>query len=541
MWRCFGCGVGGSIFDFVMQIEGIEFGDALRLLAQKAGIELKPRDPSFARVQTERKRLSELVELAAQFFEKQLSSTTGEEVKVYLAKRGLQEETIKKWRLGYAPETERSLLDFLLERGYSLEEAGRAGLLVRTEGGVFDRFRSRIIFPILDLNSQAVGFGGRIFGDKAANKELAKYLNTSNTLLYDKSRILYGLDKAKLGIRKQDSTVLVEGYMDTILASQAGSENVVAVSGTALTPFQLKTLKRYSENLILSFDMDLGGETATRRGIDLAIGEGFNVKIVVMEQGQDPADVVLVNPAKWQDLITNAKSLFDFSFLSALSRFDKTSAEGKKAIAKMLLPFIKRIPNAIEQSHWIHRLAEELGIKEELVQEELKKIKEEALYVPFARDEGVLPSAEKTRKDILEERVFILLFRNHSLLAFISDNWIPYVSLQAKEILAGMQKSADFTFQVFESLFGQEIMAFLSYVAMRAEVESWEEGEEENLEQELQSCLTHLKRIALKEQIDELTQKIKSAEKEGGTVLYPPKLQELLEQFHTLSKSLHAS
>jgi DNA primase len=425
MWRCFGCGVGGSIFDFVMQIEGIEFGDALRLLAQKAGIELKPRDPSFARIQTERKRLSELVEVATQFFEKQLSSTTGEEVKTYLLKRGLQEETVKKWRLGYAPETERALLDFLLERGYSLEEVGRAGLLARTDERVFDRFRSRIIFPICDLNSQVTGFGGRIFGEKAENKELAKYLNTSNTPLYDKSRILYGLDKAKLAIRKQDSAILVEGYMDTILASQAGSENVVAVSGTALTPFQLKTLKRYSENLILSFDMDLGGETATRRGIDLAIGEGFNVKIVVMREGQDPADVVSENPATWQNLLESAKSLFDFSFLSALSRFDKTSAEGKKAIAKMLLPFIKRIPNAIEQSHWIHRLAEELEIKEELVQEELKKVKEEAVYVPFERDQGVIPSRETTRKDMLEERVFTLLFRNPSLLSVISEDCMP--------------------------------------------------------------------------------------------------------------------
>ena len=536
MWRCFGCGVGGSIFDFVMQIEGIEFGDALRLLAQKAGIELAPRDASFTRIQTERKRLSELVEAATQFFEKQLSSTTGEEVKTYLLKRGLQEESIGKWRIGYAPETERSLLDFLLQRGYSLEEAGRAGLQVRTEEGVFDRFRSRIIFPICDLNSQVAGFGGRIFGEKAENKELAKYLNTSNTILYDKSRILYGFDKAKLAIRQQDSAILVEGYMDTILASQAGNLNVVAVSGTALTPFHLKMLKRYSENLILSFDMDLGGETATRRGIDLAIGEGFNVKIVVMDEGKDPADVVCKNPAQWQEVIQKALSLFDFSFFFVLSRFDKTTAEGKKAIAKALLPLIKRIPNRIEQSVWIHRLAEELEIKEELVEEELKKVKEEAVYVPFERDQGAIPRQDSTRKDMLEERVFTLMFRNPSLLSAISEDCMPYFSLQGKEILAGMQKNPELAFQAFGTIFTQEIMEFLSYLAMRAEVEQWEEGEEENLSQELQSCLLHLKRIAIKEQIDELTKNIKSAETESNA----PKLHELLEQFHTLSKSLHA-
>ncbi|OHA63689.1 MAG: DNA primase [Candidatus Wildermuthbacteria bacterium RIFCSPHIGHO2_01_FULL_48_25] len=539
VWRCFGCGEHGDIFSFVMKIDGVEFGDALRALAQKAGIELKRQSPFFERMQTERKQLSEVVEWAARFFEKQLAeSKTGEAVRQYLLERGLTEESIAKWRLGYAPESARSLLDFLKTKGFREDQASRAGLRVLVEGQPFDRFRSRVMFPIQDQNSQVIGFGGRIFGEKAKDKTIAKYLNTANTPLYDKSRVLYGLDKAKLEIRKQDHAVLVEGYVDAILASQAGSENVVAVSGTALTVFHLKILKRYSPNLFLSFDMDLGGDVATRRGIDLAIGEGFSVKVVSMPDGKDPADVVAKNPELWKKALEGVKSIFDFSFDTALAKFDKTKPEGKKAIASSFLPLVKRIPNRIEQSHWISRLADELEVKEEDVAEELKRLPEEAA-VPVLGDDSPLARAEqKPRKKLLEERALVLLFRKPSLLEELKDADILLFSIPLQEVLEGMKKNPQLDFKTFETLFPQETTESLKYVALRAEVESWEkEEDEEEQALEFKGCLSELQKLDLKEKLDTIAKEIKRAEELHDD----KKVKTLMEEFQMLSRNFHLS
>ncbi len=223
-----------------MQIENVEFGDALRILAQKAGVELKPISKEL---KTERTRLYEICELAAKFFEKQLQeSKIGQEAKKYLLERGISDQSIKKWRLGYAPDVWQGLSDFLTSKGYQKKEIEKSGLALTGEyGSFYDRFRGRIVFPIFDLNSQVIGFGGRVFKEKD-KEEVAKYVNTPNTLLYDKSRILYGLDKARLEIRKKDRCILVEGYTDVILAHQTNFENVVATSGTALTPRDIQKI-----------------------------------------------------------------------------------------------------------------------------------------------------------------------------------------------------------------------------------------------------------------------------------------------------------
>mgnify|MGYP000448038135 FL=1 len=360
IFKCFGCGASGDIFKFIMLIEGVEFGDALRILARRAGVELKPYRPEL---KTKRSRMYEICELSCRFFEKQLEeSSVGKRAKEYLLKRGVTEESIKKWRLGYAPNTWQGLSDFLVGKGYKRGEVVEAGLAIESEKSQmpYDRFRGRIIFPIFDLNSQVVGFAGRVFEKVQNEEEIAKYINIPNTLLYDKSRVLYGLNFAKMKIREKDACILTEGYMDVILAHQAGFENTVATSGTALTPYQLKILKRYTNNLLTAFDMDVAGDMATKRGIDLAQKEDFNVKVITMPKESDPADIIAQNPKTWASLINKAKEIMNFYFESALSAFDKESPEGKKEIAKLLLPKIKVISNKILQSHWIQKLAEAL-------------------------------------------------------------------------------------------------------------------------------------------------------------------------------------
>ena len=356
MWKCFGCGKGGDIFEFIKEIEGVEFGDALRLLASKAGVELKRENPQII---SERKKLYEICDLACSFFEKQLgNSAYGKDAKEYLLKRGITEESIKKWRLGYSPDTWQGLSDFLVGRGYTRDEIVRAGLAVQSEKGnnPYDRFRGRIIFPIFDLNSQVIGFTARVFKD-ADKKEAAKYINTPQTILYDKSNVLYGLNFAKVAIRKNNQCVLTEGQTDTIMCHQAGFENTVAVSGTALTPRHLNLLKRYTDNLLLSFDMDLAGDTATKRGINLAESQGFNIKVIDTYSGaKDPAEIILENPANWANSVKNTRTIMDFYFDSAFAKFDGADPKGKKEIGRIILPAIKRLQNKIEQSHWVQKL-----------------------------------------------------------------------------------------------------------------------------------------------------------------------------------------
>jgi len=432
IWHCFGCGKGSDIFGFVKEIEGVEFGDALRILAQRAGVELKPIRPEL---KTERNRLYEICELATRFFEKQLEeSSTGKEAKKYLLSRNISEESIKKWRLGYAPDVWQGLSDFLTSRSYKKEEVEKAGLGISSDQGSFyDRFRGRIIFPIFDLNSQVVGFGGRIFKEKDKT-EIAKYVNTPNTLLYDKSRILYGLDKAKVEIRKKDSCILVEGYTDVIMTHQAGTQNVVATSGTALTPEQLKILRRYSNNLILGFDMDVAGDTATKRGIDLAQIQGFDIRVIRLPEGKDAADVISLNPKEWEKAIENAKLILDFYFESAFSGRDPKTPEGKKEVSKILLPVLKRIPNQIEKSFWIQRLAKDLGVREEDLREELKKVKlEENLY--GLEPEEIISLPPKSRKELLEERLLTLILKTgNKNLNLIDEKENSYFSQKTQEI-----------------------------------------------------------------------------------------------------------
>ncbi len=501
IWHCFGCSVGGGIFDFVMKIEGVEFGDALRILAQRAGVELKRQTKEYKEFQTERQRLYEICDLATRFFEKQLEeSKTGKEAKQYLLDRGMEEENLKKWRVGYAPDVWQGLADFLSSRGYTQEEIKKAGLGLSSEKGSFyDRFRGRIIFPVFDLNSQVVGFGGRVFKEKDS-KEIAKYVNTPQTILYDKSRILYGLDKAKVEIRKKDFCILVEGYVDLIMVSQAGFENAVATSGTALTPLQLKTLKRYSDNLLTAFDMDVAGEAATKRGIDLAQVHGFNVKVIVLPQGLDPADLILKDAKEWEEKVNEAKSIMDFYFDSAFLKFDKNTPEDKREIAKILLPVIKRIPNRIVQAHWIGELAKKLKTKEENVEEELKKVRLEGYSESLGLEpEEIKNLPVKPRKELLGERLIVLFLKFPKTLEIIKNECLDDFSPEIKEILMKLKEGSKIDSELFNCL------------ALKSEIE---EIEEKDIEPEIEYCLSEIGSIKIKNELNEMSQEIKKAEDE---------------------------
>jgi len=538
IWHCFGCGLGGDIFGFVKNIEGVEFGDALKMLAEKAGVQLRPMRPEL---KTERHRLYEICELACKFFEKQLeASKSGRAAKEYLLGRGIKEQSIGKWRIGYAPDKFRSLSDFLISKGYNISEIKKAGLATSNKGGnSFDRFQSRIIFPVFDLSSQVIGFGGRIFGPREKD-EIAKYVNTPSTILYDKSSTLYGLDKARVEVRRRDAVILVEGYTDCIMAHQSGSENTVATSGTSLTLSQLKILKRYSENLVTAFDMDVAGDSATKRGIDLAQKLDFNIKVITMPESKDPADVISQDSETWKKLVKDAKSIFDFYFETTLSSFDKNDPDDKREISKILLPVIKKISNKILQSHWVQRLSVELGVRMEDVEEELEKVKLEKEHVDNPDPSSELPenSSLKTRKQKIEERLLSILFKDLESHKLIDEKALSFMSnrsssiiLKLKQLFTG-ENNSKFDFSNFQKELTSEENSFINPLILKSEVEE-EFSEMEPLE-EMKICVDEIKKFGVKDKLKLLSLEIKKAE-QGKDY---EKAKKLISEFDEFAKEL---
>jgi len=553
MFKCFSCGEGGSIFDFIMKIEGVEFGDALKILADRAGVELKT-DRSYKQFKTIRQRFYEMYELSCLFFEKQLSASSkgGKEAEEYLLKRGLKKETIKKWRLGYAPNQWTALSDFLVGKGYTRKELVKAGLAVQKGSKSYDRFRGRIMFPIFDLNSQVVAFGARVMPGK---ESIAKYINSPATMLYDKSRILYGLNFAKKRVREENFIILTEGYMDTILSHQAMVENTIAAAGTALTKTQLKIIKRYTENLYISFDMDSAGEMATNRSIELAEEEGFNIKTILLPKDKDPADIILENPEIWRERIKKAEDVFDFYFQYAFSNFDSRTPNGQKKISQFLLPKIGSIANKIVQAHWVKKLAEGLGVDEEPVWEELKRITKkeelkESLSSKQEQDGSGLKAntskqkeADKNRKRLLEERILFLALKNNKNFEKVGEEDINLFSPLLKQIFLILQKAkgAAARKKALEKVEkdNNEIKKVLDEALFMGEIEDFgaEEGEAaEIMEKEIEICLQEFRKAAIKERLEFLEREIRLCEKNKEE----KKLLKLVEEFNSISKKLKA-
>ncbi len=410
IWHCFGCGEGGDIFTFVMKMEGVEFVEALRILAKKAGVTLKAQDPKLA---NERTILQDLCAHAVRFFQNNIESAAGEDARAYLKQRGLTNETIEEFQIGYATAAWDSLYSFLAMKGYKADMMEKAGLVLSSEKSgtkkYYDRFRDRIMFPIWDANGTAVAFTGRYI--KPRENE-GKYVNSPQTLLYNKSAVLYGLDKAKTEIRRSDSAVLMEGQMDVIMAYQDGVRNAVAVSGTAFTPLQLRLVKRYTQNIVLLFDTDAAGDTATQKSIALARQSGFNLSVARLPDGKDPADFVVAHSGELSGHIAKSVSIMDYYFSSSFAKYDAKTVDGKKQIAQIVLAQIKKIPNQIEVHHWLELLSTKLGTSIDYLELEMRSMKDEVRFASHEEigEERDKPRAKKTQLDKLLEHFMALAY-----------------------------------------------------------------------------------------------------------------------------------
>jgi DNA primase len=397
-WHCFGaCGTGGDIFAFMMRRENLDFGEALKLLAAQAGVELQARGDQASAEDRRLERLRELVTETAIYFHYLLNRAGEAKIaRDTLERRGLTTETWQGWQLGYALDSWDALKDRLTAKGYPLEEIEEAGLIIRREdgSGYYDRFRGRLMIPIRDVQGRTIGFGGRILREDPERPQ-PKYINSPQTPLFDKGSVLYGLDMARKAIRDADLAVLVEGYMDVLMSHQIGVRNVVAGMGTAITDVQLRQIKRYTGNITLALDPDTAGDAATLRGLETARQSlerewepvlsptglvrqesrlRAQLRIATLPEGLDPDELARKDPDGWRQVIAEARPLVDYYMAVVSAGENLTTARGKANAVARMAPLIREIANPVERTHYIQLLARMVQTNERLVAEQVAAI-----------------------------------------------------------------------------------------------------------------------------------------------------------------------
>ena len=519
-WHCFGCDKGGDIFKFVMEKEGWDFKEALEYLAGKAGVVLKK---TRSKEKNNTDTLYEIHQKTAQFFHFLLMEhKLGKPALEYLHKRGLTDDTIKTFQLGYAPQSWDSLTKFLKKKGYSVEEMIESGLCVASNHGCYDRFRGRVTFPLIDVRNRIMGFSGRILGAGEP-----KYLNSPQTPIFDKGRFLLGLDKTKGPIKEKNQAIIVEGEMDMLLSYQSGVKQVTASKGTALTEYQVDALKKYTDTILLCFDTDLAGDAAARRGIEIADKAGLNIKVIQFEGAKDPAELCLDDVKKWEAAVDNAVPIYDYYLQSAEKRHKVKTPEGKRAIFRELAPIWRKISDPIQKDQYTQRLAALIEIKEDTIRKEIEK----EVVTHFVAPQTIVPKpiatqtpkAEKLtpedRRKSLERYLIALLLHVPIDLTFVPnfpETLITQEDLKQIYVLLVLHmdsisfqarsfKINDFAKSLPEDL-GQEVdKLYLMQIDQKLE-------EKQYWQKELDTVVLELKKMLIKTSLEKLSLQIKNAQ-----------------------------
>jgi len=532
-WHCFGsCNEGGDIFKFLMKHDNLEFYEALRILAEKAGVELKKTSPAEYR---QFGILYDINNTAKDFFKKKLLQSKS--AQDYLKKRGLKEETINEFEIGLAPDSFDDLTVDLSKAGYNVKDIERAGLNFKTERGSYvDRFRGRIMFPIYNSFGKVVGFSGRISPRlQKENPELAKYVNSPETSIFNKSKILYGFHVSKSDIRQSRTAVLMEGQMDFLMAYQDGVRNAVATSGTALTPEHIKLLKRVADELVMSFDSDEAGLRAAESAIDLASSADISVKLLILEEYKDPAEAVESSPGYLLEALKKTKPAMEFYFDRYLgessdikSQISKIGMSGFKNKLRLVLEKIKNLASAVERGHWIKELASKTQVGENSLLEELAQLKNEKLASrggnPNSQQEKPEPLS---RRDLIAQRLISLAAGQDEFISSIKDyvNFLPEnYSIVFKKISKGELKTEEWD-ENLEELF--------NVVTLRSSFETSILGEEK-IKEEFEELLRQLEKEYIREKKEELMSFIKEAEQKGEE----KKVEAALKEFSEIVKMM---
>lgn len=524
IWHCFGCGEGGDIFKFLMRYENLEFHEALTILAEKAGIELKRLSPE------EQRQFGVLYDInatAATLFEENL--TNSPEVLSYLQNRGLNPETIKEFELGLTPSGNDQMTVNLINRGFNVNDIVRAGLTIKTERGQYrDRFQRRIIFPIHNHFGKIVGFSGRILPN-FAKEDIAKYLNTSETPIFNKSRLLYGFWRSKKFIRDEDSAFLVEGQMDFLLSWQDGVKNVAASSGTALTGDHLRVLRRSASKLVLGFDPDEAGQRAADRSIDLAGSYDFTVSIASFGEFSDPAEAVRQKPGFLKSAVSGAHPAMEHYFRRYLTGDGLKTIDKRKQAIRLVLSKVKNIWSPVERNHWLRELSHRAGVPERELSAEMDQLGQDESSQSPVEAKGEKRKLE--RQELIALRILGLIALKPDL-APLSESYLalmPSSYREAYELIIGKHTPAS----VLQTP-SEEVREIVNFASLRSGVEfvDFEEGQ---LEVELKNLLRELQYEHLRQLRDKTGRLVLQAEQTGDE-------EELLAQLNQLDgivKKLH--
>ena len=520
-WHCFGaCGTGGDILSFVMKKEGVEFGEALRLLAEKAGVSLRPRERPD-RVTEERDELFEINEAATEYYHHLLLSTkVGEGARGYLAGRGMTSEIVKEFRLGFSPDSWDTMKKYLLGKGYEEKRIVEAGLVIEKEaGGSYDRFRNRLMFPISDIRGRITGFGARALDDASP-----KYMNSPQTPVFDKSSILYGIDRAKSAIRKNDFVIIVEGYTDVITAYQSGWQNVVGSMGTALTDKQMANIKGLTNNITLALDADLAGEEATLRGRAVLAHSNAEAEVILLPSGKDPDQVIREDQALWAKLVEQAVPIMDFAFQSVIGKLDISRARDKSLAIQKLLPSIHEMRDPAQRFHYVDKLARALKMERSDLEAALHRLKN-ADKKPRAAKPVEQPSlARRLVSSPIEEHCLALLLRYPELGPLAGElSSEHFQCTENREVFDGWRDSPDVS--VLQSRLDDSLTEHLCYLVDRTFPPGIGEDERKR-SSELEYCILRLSERATRRCEAEKEAVLEAERERGGVKSELTKLEE---------------
>lgn len=542
-YKCFGCGEGGDVFDFAGKMEGLDFPETLRLLAEKVGVKIDHRPAAMG---SARGRILELLDFSARFYhDVLLRSSVAEEAREYLKKRGLKSTTVDIFNLGFAPQGWDLLLKFLTSKKYTATEIFQSGLSIRRErgDGYYDRFRGRLMFPIRDMHSHVVGFTGRLLPSQEGDPHAGgKYINTPQTDFYSKSRLLFGLDMAKREIKNKDLAILVEGNMDVISCHEAGEKNVVASSGTALTEEQVVLLRRFTEDIALSFDMDKAGELAAEKGIGLLLSSGMNVRVIQLPEGagKDPDEAIRKNPELWKSAVARAKPVMKYLFEMAEKKFGRRGGRERKDFTDFLIPYIAKINDVIERDFYEKELAASLGTSVEVLREQyLNK------YIPNKNEAKIdlkkpphqPTTITKSRFTILSERLLSLLFFAPQNFQFVIDRITPVMLSDDdlrhlyEAIIVLYNRTGTLKYENLKPNVTENQRNLLDALVMKGEI-AFSLMPADELQKEMLGILRELHKCYLFEERRRLTGELASAERSGNQLVAKEiylKIQELFQ------------